>query len=131
MLLGDANALMAEQDGDALDRHTREQQFHRKRVTEPMRNSVPISLRDLRQIEYRSELSLPVLNGGFQLALAGPEVEFRCDAGRNLKRLRNRIRQHGVDGRACLGRVEEKFVAFEPVGAESYRVADSHSAVAQ
>jgi len=106
---------MTEQYGDALDWHPGQKQLNSERVAEAMCNSIPIALRDFGQVEYRSEFSLPILDGGFQLALAGPEVEFRCDAGRGPKRLHNRIRQHRVDGRTCLGCVEKKLVAFQTV----------------
>ena len=51
MLLGDANALMAEQNRDALDRNTGQEQLHREGVAETMRNCVARTLRHSGEIE--------------------------------------------------------------------------------
>src|SRR5215469_1127051 len=90
-----------------------------------------MSVGNLCEIKKPAQSSLPASNCAIQFSGATPKEELASHFRGCIECLDYEIRQHGIHGRASFRSVEEQSIAFDAIGAEGYRISDSHPTVAK
>lgn len=104
MVLGVLYAGMAEQNRNTLQRHACEQQFHGKRIPEPM--WVPIL--DSGQLAEATKCSAPVPSERLLTAVAGPEPVPFAEGRTGVEGIDHRRGQFDAHGNAGLRRLKKQ-----------------------